>query len=158
MKFLNLFLGLCLASQLIIAQSEKMKPVFETSNWEKFKDSAKTEKKIILIQCGADWCLPCKQMEKYSFTDAAFLKYAAKNLFCFHLDAANFDDINAINQFKIDKYPTTIFLNASGKEIKRLVGFQSAKNLIAETEKIIHPKKILLPPPTRKLPEKAIKK
>ena len=156
MKFLYLFIYSLFFFTEVFSQTEKSKTIFQNSTWEKYKDSAKATKKIILLQCGADWCLPCKQMEKYSFTDAVFLKYAAKNLFCFHLDAAAFDDINTINEFKVEKYPTTIFINEKGKEIKRLIGFQSAKNLITETEKILHPKKILLP--QKNLPAKAVKK
>ncbi len=156
MKFFYLIVCCLFFSVKIFSQTDKSKTIFQNCSWEKYKDSAKATKKIILLQCGADWCLPCKQMEKYSFTDVVFLKYAAKNLFCFHLDAAAFDDINTINEFKVEKYPTTIFINENGKELKRLIGFQSAKNLIAEAEKILHPKKIL--PPQKNLPAKAVKK
>ena len=136
-------------SPQIFAQNEieKNKPVniFHKNEWKNLVDSAKTKKQLLLVQCGAEWCLPCKQMEKYVFTDAAFMQYATKNLYCSKMEATAFDDINLLNDWKVEKYPTTLFFNNQGKEIKRLVGFQSAKIILNEAEKIIHPKKILLP-------------
>ncbi len=145
------------------AQNEKnalqntiTKTIFMKSTWQNLLDTAQTKKKMILVQCTAEWCLPCKQMEKYTFTDAAFAQYAATNLLCYKLDASGFDDINLLNEWKVEKYPTILFINVKGKEIKRLVGFQSAKNLIAEAEKILHPKKNILP--QKILPAKGVKK
>ncbi len=161
-KILLVVFGLFLA-KFSFAQNEKSatpnvitKPIFIKGTWQNLLDTAQAKKKIILVQCTAEWCLPCKQMEKFTFTDVAFAQYAACNLLCYKLDASGFDDINLLNEFKVEKYPTILFINIKGKEIKRLVGFQSAKNLITESEKILHPKKYILPP--KNLRPKSVKK
>jgi thiol:disulfide interchange protein len=144
-KFLKIFSIIFLFALLAKSENPISENVFLKGDWKKNLDSAKVNKKIILLQCTADWCLPCKQMEKFSFTDKSFIDFSKKNLYCYKLDATSFDDINQLNEMKVEKYPTTIFINSDGQEIKRLVGFQSAKNLIAEADKILHPKKIILP-------------
>jgi thiol:disulfide interchange protein DsbD len=140
--FLPLFFLFCI-SHFLKAQDGATVNFFN-QKYESVLDSAKAKKKLLMIQCSAEWCLPCKQMEKYTFTDASLISYAKKELVCKKWDGANFDDIDWLSKFKVQKFPTTLFISASGKEVFRLTGFQSAKNIIDAAEKYYHPKKILL--------------
>jgi thiol:disulfide interchange protein len=148
MKFLKFIFLLMLffSCYTLTAKQEKMKAIidFRNEKMEAVIDSAKLKKKIILVQCAAEWCLPCKQMEKYTFTDSVLIQYSSKNLICKRLDASGFDDIDWLTKYKVLKFPTTLFLAYDGKEINRLTGFQSSKNIIEMVEKIYHPKKIFM--------------
>ena len=97
MNYFNFFsvLFFLFFAKFSFAQNEKTasqnaiaKPIFIKGTWQNLLDTAQAKKKMILVQCTAEWCLPCKQMEKYSFTDAAFAQFAANNLLCFRLDAS----------------------------------------------------------------------
>jgi thiol:disulfide interchange protein DsbD len=145
LKFIFLLM-LFFSCYTLTAKQEKIKSIidFRNEKMEALIDSAKLKKKIILVQCAAEWCLPCKQMEKYTFTDSVLIKYSSKNLICKRLDASGFDDIDWLTKYKVEKFPTTLFLAYDGKEINRLTGFQSSKNIIEMAEKIYHPKKIFI--------------
>ncbi|MEN9523501.1 MAG: hypothetical protein RL065_1878 [Bacteroidota bacterium] len=135
---------------------EKPKPMlgFSADSFQTLIDSAKSKKRIIMIECTADWCLPCKQMEKYTFTDSVLIKYAKKNLICKKWDASSFDDFDLLTKYKVEKFPTILFLSFEGKEISRLMGFQTAKNIMDASEKIYHPRKIFPAKKFTPLPKK----
>jgi thiol:disulfide interchange protein DsbD len=146
MKFKICLLTVSLFFVSIFLQAQDVIGVnFYNQKFESVLDSAKAKKKLLMIQCSAEWCLPCKQMEKYTFTDGVLIAYAKKELICKKWDGASFDDIDWLSKYKVQKFPTTLFINASGKEVFRLTGFQSAKSIIDAAEKYYHPKKILLP-------------
>lgn len=115
--------------------------VFQKLKWTELLDSAKKYHKPILVECGASWCLPCKQMENYTFTDLKLADYLNKNFYVIKWDAEDFDHIELIGKYKVEKYPTLLFINTKGDEISRMVGFQSAEKLIAAADKIKNPKK-----------------
>lgn len=158
MKFFKitflLFVFLCCFN--LLAQQQNSKKIIDFRN-EKFQsiiDSAKTKKKIILIECTAEWCLPCKQMEKYSFTDSVLINYAKKNLICKKWDASSFDDYEWLTKYKVEHFPTLLFLSYDGRELSRLTGFQTSKNIIDASEKIYHPKRIISTKKFTPLPKK----
>ena len=77
----------------------------------------------------ADWCVSCKEMEKYTFTDAG-VQAALANAVLLQADvtANDADDQALLERFEIFGPPTIAFFGADGVERKnfRLVGFAPA--------------------------------
>ena len=78
----------------------------------------------------ADWCVSCKEMEKYTFTDSQVQAQLA-NVVLLQADVTANDDADQalLKRFEIFGPPTIAFFGADGIERKnfRLVGFSPAE-------------------------------
>lgn len=90
--------------------------------------------KPVMLDFYADWCVACKEMERYTFTDAG-VQAALGNAVLLQADVtANDDDDKALlARFEIFGPPTIAFFTADGTERKnfRLVGFTPAERFRA---------------------------
>jgi thiol:disulfide interchange protein len=118
------------SEQQHITIEQKEAVVFNKLPWKQVLDSALKYKKSILVDCMADYCLPCKQMEKFTYTDLALAGYLNEQFICVRWNGTVFDDMELLENYKVQKYPTLLFMNAKGIEKYRSVGFQSAKGLL----------------------------
>jgi thiol:disulfide interchange protein DsbD len=83
----------------------------------------------VMLDFYADWCVSCKEMEKYTFTDPG-VQAALANAVLLQADvtANDADDQTLLRRFQIFGPPTIAFFGADGVERKdfRLVGFAPA--------------------------------
>jgi thiol:disulfide interchange protein DsbD len=86
--------------------------------------------KAVMVDFYADWCVACKEMEKYTFTDTA-VQAALANVVLLQADVTANDaqDKALLARFEIFGPPTIAFFGADGIERKnfRLVGFAPAE-------------------------------
>lgn len=91
--------------------------------------AAAAQGKPVMVDFYADWCVSCKEMEKFTFTDPA-VQAALANAVLLQADVtANDDEDQALMaRFSIFGPPTIAFFGADGVERKnfRLVGFAPA--------------------------------
>ena len=81
----------------------------------------------------ADWCVSCKEMERFTFTDVAVQKKLAGALLLKADVTANTDDDRALmKRFRLFGPPGTIFFDPQGQEVPgaRLVGFQNSARFL----------------------------
>jgi thiol:disulfide interchange protein DsbD len=96
--------------------------------WQEFSapayDSARNSGAPFIIEFGADWCLPCKEMEERTFRDATVLE-AGKGMAFISVDMTTSDRRTELilESFEVFGAPTTIFYGPDGKEWKRKIGF-----------------------------------
>jgi len=85
--------------------------------------------KPVMLDFYADWCVSCKEMEKYTFPDPG-VQAALANAVLLKADVTknDVDDQALLNRFEIFGPPTIAFFGADGEERKnfRLVGFAPA--------------------------------
>jgi thiol:disulfide interchange protein DsbD len=85
--------------------------------------------KPVMLDFYADWCVSCKEMEKYTFTDPQVQALLA-NAVLLQADVTKNDDEDRalLNRFEIFGPPTIAFFGSDGVERKnfRLVGFAPA--------------------------------
>jgi thiol:disulfide interchange protein DsbD len=97
---------------------------------EELDQILKTATRPVMLDFYADWCISCKEMERFTFADPA----VARRLEGFQLIqadvTANSDaDKALLKRFKLFGPPGIIFFDADGAERKnlRVVGFQNAE-------------------------------
>lgn len=85
--------------------------------------------KTVMLDFYADWCVSCKEMERFTFSDKA-VQAKLKNTLLLQADVtANSDDDKALlKRFELFGPPATLFFDAQGKEIAdhRVTGYQDA--------------------------------
>ena len=73
----------------------------------------------------ADWCVSCKEMEKFTFSDPRVqARLAQMNLLQADVTANDVDDRALLKRFNLFGPPGTILFDTSGRELLRVVGYQ----------------------------------
>jgi len=91
---------------------------------------ARAENKSVMLDFYADWCISCKEMENYTFSDPA-VQDALKNTVLLQADVTPNDELDKAlyKRFNIFGPPAIIFYDTRGNELKshRVVGFMNAE-------------------------------
>lgn len=94
----------------------------------------------VMLDFYADWCVSCKEMERFTFSDAAVqAKLAGFKLLKADVTANNADDKALLARFGLFGPPGILFFDKSGKEIKtiRVVGFVEAKVFLQTLSQVL---------------------
>ncbi len=126
-RLIRYTIGLVAAGALIylLMQSRRTIPqlAFQTFN-PALLEAAKSERRPIVIDFSADWCVPCREMERTTFVDPMVVREAAGFVrLRANLTADNSTNQAIIKQFGVEGVPTTVFIDASGVVRKHHVGY-----------------------------------
>ena len=105
---------------------------FMTGNYTIAEKKAKEEQKLLLLDFTASWCMPCKKMEKEIFPNDALGEFVNDHFVSFKVNADYFWGMDIAKDYKVKAYPTILIVDNNGKVVKRIVGFQTVDNLMAE--------------------------
>jgi thiol:disulfide interchange protein DsbD len=112
--------------------------------WQKYEApalaSARAAGKPVVIDFYADWCLPCKELDHKTFTDASVVGELDRFV-RLKADLTAADDPRAValaEQYKVLGMPTLVFIDAAGNEVAdaRLTGFQPPDVLLQSARKV----------------------
>lgn len=96
-------------------------------------EALRTAGKPVMLDFYADWCVSCKEMERFTFTEARVqAKLAGALLLKADVTANNAEDRELLKRFKLFGPPGTIFFDAKGQELggARVIGFQDADRFL----------------------------
>ena len=95
--------------------------------------------KPVMLDFYADWCVSCKEMERFTFADPKVrAKLAGFTLLQADVTANSEDDKALLQRFKLFGTPGIIFFDAAGQEIAglRVVGFQEATPFLQVLQRV----------------------
>jgi thiol:disulfide interchange protein DsbD len=97
-----------------------------------------TSNKPVMLDFYADWCVSCKEMEKFTFSDPK-VQAALKDVVLLQADvtANNADDSALLKRFDLFGPPGIIFFDPKGQEIRhlRVVGYKDATEFLDQIRK-----------------------
>ena len=112
---------------------------FETGTWKSILAKAKQENKLVFVDCTTVWCKPCKWMEANVFTESKVGKFYNENFITIQVDMEKGEGIELRKQYKVNSYPTYLFVDSKGNLIHRDGGAKNADLFIAVGKKALDP-------------------
>jgi len=101
---------------------------------------AKSSGKVAMIDYYADWCISCKELEKFTFSDPEVIK-TLNDLVLIQADVTvdNDETRQLMKRFKIIGPPAILFFDLEGQELKhfRLVGYKNAQEFKQHVDKVL---------------------
>ena len=128
-------------ASLQVNQSAKDGVQFFEGSWNQLLAKAVETKKPFWVDIYTTWCGPCKQMSKFTFTDAEVGKVSNDNFLAYKIDAEKGEGVKIASQYNINAYPTILFFSAEGKLLSREEGLQDAERFVYTMGKFIKKKK-----------------
>lgn len=151
--FLMLFVGANMAYQLVVP-NQKLPAVEsittpKTQHFTQVKTlkelqtaiaQANNQGKTVMLDLYADWCIACKEFEKYTFSDDK-VQQALANSVLLQIDLTDTgtkQNITLMEHFNVFGLPSILFFNLQGEELsqQRITGFMGAEEFSAHVNAI----------------------
>lgn len=94
-------------------------------------DKKLAEGRPVMLDFSADWCVSCREMDRFTFSDARVQAELANTLLIRVDVTANSPDERALlKRFDLFGPPGIVFFDSRGKEVTRIIGFQKADDFL----------------------------
>ena len=91
--------------------------------------AAASASKLVLVDFETVWCMPCRTMDEWIWSDAEVADAIRAGYVGVKLDG----DIEeaVVQRYSVVGYPTMLILDAQGNEVRRVVGYQTSAQMLA---------------------------
>ena len=110
---------------------------FTSISFEEALKLAKKEKKNIFLDAYASWCGPCKMLKKNIFTQKEVGDFYNSNFINMAIDMEQGEGPQLAQKYKVQAYPTLLFINHKGEVIGSALGYHQADEIIALGKKYV---------------------
>jgi thioredoxin-related protein len=118
---------------LLVKSAFSQDVLFFTGTWEEAQAKAKSEEKYLMVDAYAEWCGPCKRMDKEKFHGnpevGAFIN---QNFVAYKVDCEKGQGPAIAMKFKVISYPTLLFFNPQGQLVSRSLGYNANPRLFLD--------------------------
>jgi thioredoxin:protein disulfide reductase len=125
------------STQKHVAGSElKFQPIATLAELD---EVVRTSSRPVMLDFYADWCVACKEFEKFTFTDEAVRqKMAGLTLLRVDVTANNENDKALLRKYTLFGPPAMLFFAPAGGELpgSRVIGFQDARTFAAHLDRV----------------------
>ena len=109
---------------------------FKKGTFEEIQKIAQKEGKLIFIDVFTTWCGPCKMLDKSVFPKKEVGDFINANFVALKIDAEKEGKLLA-EKYKVNSYPTMLYLLPNGELVFKTVGACDASGLIVDAQKAI---------------------
>jgi thiol:disulfide interchange protein len=82
-----------------------------------------------MLDFSTSWCSWCKKMDADTYSDERVINLSGRFV-CIRVDGDARGDLDVL--YKVDGYPTTVFLNANGTEKHRVTGYEGPDDFLKD--------------------------
>lgn len=115
------------------------KKIASINDLEQVLEQAHANNQWVMLDFYADWCISCKEMEAYTFTDKS-VQSKLSNFILIQADVTknNADDKALLQRFNLIGPPAILFFTPDKKESKasRVIGYQNAETFLANIDNL----------------------
>lgn len=98
------------------------------TNWDKAKENARVQNKLIFIDCYTDWCSWCKVMDKKTFSTQNVGELMNKHFINYKLEMEKTELGPQVGMaFCITGYPSYLIFNNEGQLLTKISGYQEVE-------------------------------
>ncbi|MBL8796569.1 MAG: thioredoxin family protein [Planctomycetia bacterium] len=110
-------------------------PAFHALTLDQAQEKAKADGKVVMIDFYADWCGPCKLLDKKTWPDAKVQGWLRDHAVALKIDIDK--DEAVAEKFKITSIPTLVFLKPDGTVVGKMVGFVKPEEFVERADAIL---------------------
>jgi thiol:disulfide interchange protein len=101
-------------------------------------ERARKENKIVMVDLYADWCGPCKMLDRLTFSNADVQAALSKDFVAVKVNIeGSKENRDLATQLNTEAIPHIVFFDSDGKKLSDIVGFVPADQFRDELRKVI---------------------
>ncbi|WP_099291157.1 thioredoxin family protein [Butyricimonas sp. Marseille-P3923] len=113
---------------------------FEQLSFDKALTKAKTENKLVFMDCYTSWCIPCKLMTEKIFPQKKAGDFFNSKFVCVKFDMEKGEGIELKKRFNVKSFPTFFIIRPDGTMQHTVVGRSGIDHFISQIEKGLNEK------------------
>jgi thiol:disulfide interchange protein len=91
---------------------------------------AKSKNKILFVDVYTTWCGPCRWMDENTLRDVRVGEKFNKTFLNYKVDGDSFEGVNVGILYRVDSYPTYLFIDSNGQVLYRIEGTMTVEGLV----------------------------
>lgn len=99
------------------------------TDFEAARQSAQQQNRPMLLHFYADWCFPCKRMEKDVLSRPAVVQVLSSNIVLVKINVDRSPDL--AKRFGVNQFPSDVIVDPTGERILSSTGYQAADKYVA---------------------------
>ena len=130
---MKVLLFLVIAGFLIGEASAQNRSIeFRKDEWKKILEVARSENKMIFVDCYTSWCGPCKMLSNTVFTNDSVADFYNQHFINVKVDMEKGEGPELAKRYEVKAFPTLLYVDKAGDLVHCVVGFQPVRKLIQE--------------------------
>jgi thiol:disulfide interchange protein len=113
------------AGTAVLALVAALAPALTWTPLDLARRAAAPRNALVVVDFYTDWCAWCQVLDRTVYPDPAVTRQLDRGVFL-HLDAER-EGAEVARRYRVDGFPTVVFLTAAGMEVGRIRGFYPAR-------------------------------
>ena len=107
------------------------------TDWDGAFERARGEKKVVVVDFYADWCVWCRRLDTTTYRDPEVVRYMSEEVIPVKMDVEARPGKALANKYGVDGLPTIVILSPEGEELGRIPGYLRADDFLATVKKYV---------------------